>query len=61
MTPPYYLELEFDPVSPREELPAPKPCSSAENDAWILREIARRWKPGEDRGSPLPVEAAFEL
>jgi hypothetical protein len=61
MMPPYYLDLDFDPVAPCEELPAQKPCSSAENDAWILRELARRWKPGEDRGSPLPVEVAFEL
>jgi hypothetical protein len=59
MNTPYYLELDFEPVT--EWLPEPAKLSPSENDAWIMREIVRRWKPGEDRGSPLPVDAEFTM
>lgn len=54
-----YLELELPEVT--EWLPEPEPLSPLENDAWIEREQALRYKPGEDRGCPFPVNAPFEL
>lgn len=54
-----YLELDLPEIT--EWLPEPEPLSALENDAWIEREQALRYQPGEDRGCPFPVNAPFEL
>ena len=59
MSQPYYLELDLPEVT--EWLPENEALSPAENDAWILREQAARWRPGEDRQSTSPVEVLFTL
>lgn len=59
MTTPAYLDLDLSEVT--EWLPEPEPGTPEENDAWIEREQALRYKPGQDRGCPFPVNARFEL
>ena len=54
---PAYLELDLPEVT--EWLPGNDRVSAEENDAWIEREQAIRWRPGEDRGSPLPDGEMF--
>ncbi len=54
---PAYLELDLPEVT--EWLPENDRVPAKENDAWIEREQAMRWKPGEDRESPLPVGEMF--
>jgi len=56
---PYYLELDLPVVT--EWLPDNDKITPEENDAWILREQALRWKPGEDRHSDWPSQELFEL
>lgn len=56
---PAYLELDLPEVT--EWLPENDRHTAEENDVWIEREQAMRWKPGEDRGSPLPVGEMFSL
>ncbi len=56
---PAYLELDLPVVT--EWLPENDRLSAGENDAWIKREQALRWMPGEDRGSPLPVGEMLSL
>ena len=54
---PTYLELDLPEVT--EWLPENELKSAEINDTWIEREQAMRWKPGDDRGSPLPVGEMF--
>lgn len=56
---PIVLELNLPEVT--EWLPDNDPLPAEVNDAWIEREQALRWKPGEDRGSQQPVEVMFNL
>lgn len=58
---PYYLDLDLPEVRAQNRLPENDRLTPEENDAWILREQALRWKPGEDRGSDWPVNVLFEL
>ncbi|MES2709240.1 MAG: hypothetical protein V4726_21770 [Verrucomicrobiota bacterium] len=56
---PAYLELDLPEITawlPEHDLLAPEV-----NDAWIEREQALRYKPGQDRGCPFPVSERFEL
>ncbi|MDZ4289519.1 MAG: hypothetical protein U0984_16255 [Prosthecobacter sp.] len=59
MTQPYYLELDLPKVT--EWLPDCDQGTSEQFDAWILREQALRWKPGQDRKSDWPSNELFEL
>jgi hypothetical protein len=54
---PVVLELNLPEVT--EWLPENDPLPAEVNDAWIEREQALRWKPGEDRGSTAPVGEMF--
>ena len=54
---PVVLELDLPEVT--EWLPEHESLPAEANDAWIEREQALRWKPGEDRGSPSPVNEMF--
>jgi hypothetical protein len=59
MKSPAYLELDLPEVT--EWLPEPAPLTPEENDAWIEREQALRYQPGQDRGCPWPSSERFEL
>lgn len=59
MTPPAYLQLDLPEVT--EWLPEPDALPAEVNDAWIEREQALRYQPGQDRGCPFPVNEPFEL
>ena len=59
MTTPAYLELDLPEVT--EWLPEPEVLSAEVNDAWIEREQALRYRPGQDRGCPFPASVPFEL
>lgn len=59
MNRPSYLELELPEVT--EWLPENARLPAEVNDAWIEREQAMRWKPGDDRGSPLPAGEMFSF
>lgn len=59
MTTPSYLELDLPKVD--QWLPEHDKLSAEMNDAWIDREQALRWKPGEDRHSPFPANEMFTL
>ncbi|MBK8093558.1 MAG: hypothetical protein IPK32_16670 [Verrucomicrobiaceae bacterium] len=56
---PVVLELDLPEVT--EWLPDHERLPAEVNDAWIEREQALRWKPGEDRGSSPPVNVMFWL
>lgn len=56
---PAYLELELPLVT--EWLPENDRLCGEANDRWIEREQRMRWKPGEDRNSPQPVDRLFTL
>lgn len=59
MNPPAYLELDLPEVT--SWLPEEGPGCPLENDAWIEREQALRYQPGQDRGGHSPVEVMFEM
>lgn len=59
MTKPAYLELDLPEVT--GWLPEPDPLPAEVNDAWIEREQALRYRPGQDRGCPFPSSEPFEL
>ena len=59
MSQPSYLNLDLPEVT--EWLPEHDPLSPEENDAWIEREQALRYQPGQDRGCPFPSSEPFEL
>ena len=59
MSQPYYLELDLPEVT--EWLPEHDPLPAEVNDTWIQREQELRWKPGDDRHSPLPANEMFTL
>ena len=54
-----YLDLDLPVIT--EWLPDHDKLPAEVNDAWIEREQQMRWKPGDDRGSPLPVDRMFSL
>ena len=58
MNSPAYLELDLPEIT--AWLPEPDPLTALENDAWIEREQALRYQPGEDRGCPFPSSEPFE-
>ncbi len=59
MTPPAYLELDLPEVT--EWLPEAPPLPPEVIDAWIEREQALRYQPGQDRGCSFPANEPFEL
>ena len=56
---PACLELDLPEIT--EWLPEHEVLSPKENDAWIEREQALRYKPGQDRGCPFPSSGPFDL
>ena len=54
-----WLDLDLPEVT--AWLPEPPRLSPLENDAWIEREQALRYQPGQDRQSPFPSSEPFEL
>jgi len=59
MISPSYLELDLPVVT--EWLPDNDKLPAEIIDTWIQREQAMRWKPGEDRHSPLPANEMFSF